>query len=657
MNRFLEKTACFLIFACLILSGSRPKAQTFVEVSSQLGIDAYGVDRHIMGGGVAFFDYNQDYYPDIFVVGGERSNALYRNNWDGTFSNVSKQAGVELPRRTTYGIAVGDVDNDGDEDIFLTTGVNEPNILLENQGDGTFVDISRVAGIREYAWSTSASLGDIDQDGLLDIYVANYADFVAYPFASNIDQCTPNFLYKNLGNNKFVDVATEMGVADVGCGLAVALTDCDNDHDIDIHVVNDFGGTFEPNELYLNQFPSPGFSRSPAAANIQVGINGMGIAIGDPDEDGDWDYYVTNMGDNPFFENQQDGYFQDVAHSRGVANPDGTSWGTAFFDFQNDTYLDLLVANGEVVVTPHQNHENRLFLGSSHPTFANVSQAEGLSNPSNCRGLSIADYDNDGDLDLMFGVIAREENAHSNTLIYQNRQASENHWLKVKLQGTQSHRNGYGSRLRVVMGERSLIREADGGSSYLSHNSHEIHVGLGQSKRIDSLLITWPGGHQDVYLDLVADQQVIAIEDRGLMPYSHQIASIQQGDSVLLGNDFETESGIYHQKIWREDASDSALLITKLQVIDPPNNPKSFFVAPNPFQGISQLHYSLSEESQVSISVYSMDGRQLQTFFDEPQPKGAYVYQLDQFSFAAGLYVFRLQINTETYLAKAVKVE
>ena len=257
----------------------------------------------------------------------------------------------------------------------------------------------------------------------------------------------------------------------------------------------------------------------------------------------------------------------------------------------------------------------------------------------------------------MFGVIAREENAHSNTLIYQNRQASENHWLKVKLQGTQSHRNGYGSRLRVVMGERSLIREADGGSSYLSHNSHEIHVGLGQSKRIDSLLITWPGGHQDVYLDLVADQQVIAIEDRGLMPYSHQIASIQQGDSVLLGKDFETESGIYHQKIWREDASDSALLITKLQVIDPPNNPKSFFVAPNPFQGISQLHYSLSEESQVSISVYSMDGRQLQTFFDEPQPKGAYVYQLDQFSFAAGLYVFRLQINTETYLAKAVKVE
>lgn len=640
---------------------ARIEAQTFKEMSSQFGINAYCVDEHMMGGGVAFFDYNQDLYPDIFIVGGERNNALYRNNWDGTFSNVSKLAGVELHGRHTYGIAVGDIDNDGDEDIFLTTGIEEPNILLENKGDGTFQDISREAGITETAWSTSASLGDVNLDGWVDVYVTNYAEFISSPFAANIDRCSPNFLYKNLGNRQFVNIASEMGLADVGCGLAVALTDCDNDHDVDVHVANDFGGTFELNELYLNAYPEQTFQRSPSDAGIQVGINGMGIAIGDYDEDGDWDYYVTNMGDNPFFENIGKGYFEDVAHELGTANADGTSWGAAFGDVQNDTYLDLIVANGEVVAGTHQTHENRLFLGNDQHSFMDISELAGLANPANCRGLSMADYDKDGDLDLMFGVVGVGHTA-AHTLLYQNLQEDENHWLTIKLQGIQSHRNGYGSRIRAVIGARSLIREVDGGSSYLSHSSSEVHIGLGTAPKIDSLIITWPGGHQEVHVEIAANQHIIVEQGGDWMPYVYQKQSIQKGDSLFLGNAFQTEAGIYRQIEQRTDGSGPMLLITKLELEDSFNEEmgifdQAFSIAPNPFHTGPQLLYSLSEDSQVSCDVFDMNGRHVHTIFDAYHTKGPHTFRIEQLPLVPGFYLFRLKVNDQTFVAKAVKVD
>lgn len=634
-------------------------AQTFREISGQVGIDAYCVDEHIMAGGVAFFDYNQDYYPDIFILGGEKDNALYRNNWDGSFSNVSKSAGVELKGRNTYGVAIGDIDNDGDEDMFITTGIHESNILLENNGDGTFEDISLKAGITEKVWSTSASFGDFNQDGWVDIYVSNYAEFTNLPFAANIDRCSPNFLYQNKGDNQFVEVASKMGVADIGCGLAVTFTDCDNDHDVDLHIANDFGGTFEPNELYFNTYPNEGFQQAPSSAKIQVKINGMGIATGDYDEDGDLDYYVTNMGENPFFENINSSHFLEVGFQRGVANPDGTSWGTAFFDFDHDTYLDLVVANGQVVEANHQNNENRLFRGSASHKFHDISQKAGVAHTDRCRGFSMADFDNDGDLDMMFGVVAAAENSESNTLVYQNNLVEPHNWLKIRLQGTVSHRNAYGSHIRAVIGDRSLMREADGGSSYLSHSSHEIHFGLGTTPTIDSLIVDWPGGHQDVFLHIPSNQQILVVENSHWLTYEHQEITLLEGDSIYLADAFQKEDGIYHEFIKGSNGFDSLFVITKLQIENPVKDNQSevdFSISPNPFYTRTQLRYTLPTDSQVELAVYDMKGRRINTLLKTQQSAGKYFFSFKSTSIAntTGLYLVCLRVNGKVYVLKAM---
>ncbi|MEM6802113.1 MAG: FG-GAP-like repeat-containing protein [Bacteroidota bacterium] len=660
MNRPLPLKLYYFCFLSLILSGNTGQAQIFREVGKQLGINAYALDKAIMGGGVAFFDYDQDLYPDILILGGENKNSLYRNNWDGSFSNVSKLAGIELSGKTTYGIAVGDIDNDGDEDIFISTGPGEANVLLENKGDGTFHDISIQAGITDISWSTSVSMGDINLDGLLDIYVMNYAEFENYPFASNLDKCSPNFLYQNLGNNQFVEVAEELGLADIGCGLAVAFTDCDNDHDVDLHLANDFGGRFEPNELYYNTFPLEEFQRAKPSSNLQVAINGMGVAIGDYDEDGDLDYYLTNMGENPFFENQGNGTFSDIAFQKGVSNPDGTSWGAAFLDFNQDTYLDLIVANGQVVEDNHQNHENRLFSGNAAHNFSDISKEASLDNPAKCRGFSMADIDQDGDLDLLFGMVSDSEDPNARSLIYLNEQDNIGNWLKIKLQGRDAHRNAYGSHIQAFIGDRILMREVDGGSSYLSHSSSELHFGLGNIQSIDSLVVSWPGGHRDVFKNISVNQQLLLFEKGGLYPYRHQELSLTKGDSIFLANAFQKEAGIYREVTKNREGVDSILLITQLKLEEPhlPMGPEvEFSIGPNPFNGSTVLTYTLAQAGEVDLTVFDLRGKRILSLSKSYQDAGEHSFVLEDISLGKGLYLFQLKIGEHIHMVKAMKLD
>jgi len=662
----LKNTPIYLIqaFCCavaLLADAPMTRAQSFSEISQQIGINAFCQDPHLMGGGVALFDYNNDNYPDLFIIGGKGPNTLLRNNWDGSFSDVSQEAGVALRGLFTMGVAVGDIDNDGDEDLLITTGKEDPNVLLQNNGNGSFTDISQTAGIQDLAWSTSASFGDFNLDGWIDIYVNNYAIYEEEPFSQNIRGGYANFLYQNQGNNTFVNVASTLGVADVGCGLAVAFTDYDHDSDPDLYVANDFGLSFEPNELYINKFPDPGFQAAAYLSGLNVKINAMGIAIGDYDEDGDLDYYVTNIADNPLFENREGGqFFQDISSNKGVNNPDGTSWGTAFLDFNNDTYLDLIVANGQVIEAPHQNNENRLFQGNKDHQFEEVSTKTGLATNQRCRGLSLADLDNDGDLDMLFGVVAEDEQSEDHALLYQNNLANKNKWFKLQLVGRWSNRNGYGSQVRVVLGDRSLIREADGGSSYLSHHSNVIHFGLGHHSSVDSLIITWPGGHQDIYTQLKANQAIKVVETSHWYSSSNREISIFEGDSIFLAGAFQKQAGIYHHFLSDDKSVDTALVVTKLTLLEKPIQAAkevAFTAAPNPFSTHTQLRYHLKQESQVQLSVFDLMGRELRVLIDQQQSAGDYVfpYQLEPTDKASGMLIFKLLIDSQVHILKTIQ--
>lgn len=655
----LNKKTISFIFILSIWSAI--PAQTFREISKQIGLNTYCLDETIMGGGVAFFDYNQDYYPDLFVIGGERANVLFQNNWDGTFSNVSTQAGIELRNKKTMGVAVGDIDNDGDADLFITTAKDQANVLLENQGDGTFRDISEKAGITDVSWSTSATFGDFNKDGLIDIYVNNYAEFESYPFEQNINQCSPNFLYQNLGDNQFVNVAEDLGVADAGCGLAVAFTDCDGDLDTDLYVANDFGLTFEANALYFNQYPKA-FEEASFAIGMDFRINAMGIAIGDFDEDGDFDYYTTNIADNLLSESVNESrFFREVAIPKEVGNPDGTSWGTAFLDYNHDTYLDLIVANGQVIAADFQNNENRLFQSNDQYFFEDISQIAGLADTTRCRGLSISDYDLDGDLDFLFGVVSPTEQSDFQTLFYKNELEDAQNWIKINLQGTASNRDGYGSHLRIVLGDRNLIREADGGSSYLSHSSKEVHFGLGKHDVIDSLIISWPSGQQDIYTHIRSNQNLLAIENDQYFPYSHQEITIFEGDSIFLADAFQTEAGVYHH-FTQDEAGENVLYITRLRLEPKPIEiftEVTFTASPNPFINSTQLQYTLPTDSAVKIEVYDLVGRHIGTLLEEEKSAGRHFLSNEVMMsvLSKGVYVFRLQVGAEVHNLLVIKAD
>jgi len=567
------------------------KSQTFQEVSDSSGIAHLCFSTSKMGAGVAFFDYNNDDLLDIYLTGGYNTDKLYRNLGNGNFMDVSTQAGLGITSsQVTMGVATGDIDNDGFKDIFITTwgapgagmGNTSPNILLKNNGNGTFSDISTVVGINDSAWSLSASFGDYNLDGWLDVYVGNYVDTtgVIYDSLGQIVGFShtgqPNFLYLNNGNGTFTEVAEYLNVNDIGTALSVAFTDFDNDHDMDIYVANDFGEWNIPNRLFRNEYPLDSFTEVSVQLNANAAIYGMGIAIGDYDEDLDLDYYVTNLGRNVLYNQGANNIFQDVTNFAGVTNQytvDSlltTGWGATFFDFENNTYLDLFVTNGQIPSAPfiatHPKDANKLYKNNFDGTFTDVSILEGVSDSSFGRGFSCGDYDNDGDLDLLVGVVDNDINSSFHTLLYRNDLTNGNHWVKVKLRGIEANRDGYGSLVRIVTGGRSFIREIDGGSSHASNNSSIAHFGLGTYTIIDSLIVTWPGGKMQYLTSLSVDSMYYIIEQMPPQIFTNLQYIICQGDSIFIGGDYQNQSGIYYDTLVSQGGIDS-IIVSDLVVI------------------------------------------------------------------------------------------
>ena len=490
------------------------------------------------GSGVAWIDYDGDGFPDLFFVNGApgASNALYHNNKDGTFTDVTRPAGVAgisgaNAKSFKTGVTVGDYDNDGRLDLFVTA--YGPNILYKNNGNGTFTDVTAAAGLAGGAleWSTSTGFFDYDRDGDLDLYVATYLDYkltdnpyCGFQKPGYRTYCSPSIfdgvadrLYRNNGNGTFTDVSRAAGIANpAGKGLGVTFCDYDRDGDEDVYVANDQVRNF----LYRNNGDG---TFKDVAYGAGVGLSpdgkaraGMGVDCADFDGNGFPDLIVTNFEDelNGLFKNLGDGTFQDVAATTGLQSsllPLG--FGAKFFDQDNDGDLDLFIVNGHVIdnvqlYRPTSSYAQRpLFYENIGGRFADITPVAGaaLQLKRVGRGLAVADMDNDGDLDL---AISNQGQAPQ---LLRNQAAGAN-WLELRAQGKKSNRFGLGARIEITAGGKRQVGEVNTAASYLSGNDVRLHFGLGAAKVIERITILWPSGQTQTLLNVNANQ-ILTIEE------------------------------------------------------------------------------------------------------------------------------------------------
>jgi len=614
----------YLLLGVLTGTFQSSTAQTsFVEVSQASGID-YVVPVFNMGGGAVFFDYNNDDNLDVYITGHTGRDALYENNGDGTFTDVTVAAGFGMTENIrTMGVVTGDIDNDGFRDIYISTRNNyHKNLLFHNNGDGTFTEISDAAGFPIDSLSAnSSSMGDFNLDGYLDIHIINHMDSSGwiYDTAGNVvaydHKCSPNSLYLNNGDLTFTEVNMQMNVGDVGCGLATAFTDFDNDADVDIMVANDFGQWIEPNGLYRNEYPTANFTNVGNSSGFDIGMYGMGIAIGDYDHDLDLDYYITNIGANKLMQNNGDGTFNEVGVAAGVDDTWAdvneteitTGWGTAFVDFDNDKDLDLYVANGYITTPVNEpnalDDPDKLFSNNGDGTFDNASTLAGLdASNGKCRGMAYGDYDNDGDVDVLVTVLDPSVNPTYHTLLYKNDNNNTNNYLKVKLQGVKANRDGFGAHLIISAGGEKWVHEVTAGSSHFSQNTSIAHFGLGDVTNVESLEIIWPGGRQQWLHNVAANQMITVVED----------------------------------------TTDSTTSIDHLKAFDP----ATFKVYPNPVTEYSRIRYTLSDGADVELMLVNQLGQQLELKALGKQAAGTYDQSISELidisTLPAGMYTVKM---------------
>jgi hypothetical protein len=528
----------------------------FTDITSKTGIHFNHVSSsdskyvvESMSGGVLLIDYDRDGYPDIYftnaptvdmaIKGQTARGALYHNNHDGTFTDVTENAGLATPCFAMGG-AVGDYNNDGWPDIYLTClGGNK---LFKNNGDGTFTDVTKQAGIADGRWSTGAAFGDYDGDGNLDLMVTNYVDFhlndlPGFGTAPNckyrgIDvQCGPrglkgagDALFHNNGDGTFTDVSKAAGVDDPNgyYGMSVIFSDFNNTGRPDIYIANDSTPKFLYKNLGNGKFQEIGLESGTAVSEDGSEQASMGIAVGDYLHTGFPSLYVTNFSDeySNLFRNDGQWNFSDVSYKSGVALPSlpYVKWGTVFFDADNDGWLDLIVVGGHVYPQvdtlpsgARYKEPKVLQLNQKDGTFCDASDQAGpdLRIARVSRGVAAGDLFNDGNVDLVIEDLA------GSPLILRNSGIARRHWVSFELQSTKSNRLAIGARLKIVAGGLTQTEEIHSGGSYLSQNDLRVHFGLNTAKKIDSLEIRWPSGKIETLKNLDVDKFYSVLEGQG----------------------------------------------------------------------------------------------------------------------------------------------
>jgi hypothetical protein len=533
---------------------SRALGMRFVDVTDRAGLSfrhnsgAYGgkLLPETLGGGCAFLDFDADGWQDILLINGmdwaghkrDRSTLrLYRNNRDGTFSDVTKSAGLDV-ELYGMGVAVGDWNNDGYPDLYVTcVGQNR---LFRNTGKGAFVDVTKSSGLAgRSALSTSAIWVDVDRDGLLDLFVCNYVRWsVENDVFCSLDgkqksYCTPEayrgetcWLFRNNGDGTFKDVTATSGVFDTSSkSLGVAMLDIDQDGWPDLFVANDT----QPNKLYRNQrngtFKEIGVESGVAFSRDGRARAGMGVDAGDVDGSGRPTIAVTNF-DNEmigFYRPLGPGLYEDAASSVGVGAPSRTTlgFGCVFGDVDLDGSLDLIVVNGHIDETVRNIRGNvgyaqrpQLFLNQRNGTFRDAAPEAGaeFAEPRVGRGLALGDFDRDGDLDLLLTT------NNGPARLFRNDQLAGHRSVRFRLVGTQSNRDAIGATIRISSAGASQSRMVKSGSSYLSQSELPVTFGVGQRDRVDRVAIEWPSGRTEEFKNLAAGRAYECVEGKGIVP-------------------------------------------------------------------------------------------------------------------------------------------
>lgn len=557
---------CFLAFASLYArpdggqdtkTADQPIKVRFTDVRKEAGItfvqDGTGTEDKLyletMGTGVAWIDYDQDGLMDIYFVQSAATesykptrplrSALYHNNGDGTFTDVTEKAGVGAEGHYGQGVAVADFDNDGFPDIYVT-GYGGA-ILYHNNGNGTFTDVTAKAGVGDTGkWSTSAGWFDYDKDGWLDLVVTNYIDWTPQ---NNIwcgehrpgyrSYCHPgNYkgqrikLFHNNHDGSFTDVSDSSGVGKPEAkGMGVVLADFNNDGWMDIAIANDSW----PNFLFLNKkdgtFQDVSFVSGLAASEDGRYEAGMGIDAADADGDGFQDVYITHLDFelNRLYHNNQNGTFDDYTYRSGIGNKAILLSGVSakFMDYDNDGWPDIVQVNGAMVDNVQLYHSEvtykepmLMFRNLGKGQFEKVSESLGpdFMRPIVGRGIAIADYDNDGDIDIV------TNNRDDYPSLFRNDGGNAHHWLEILLIGTKSNRDGIGASLKLTAEGITHVEQARGGMGYMCAHDPRIFFGLGKRNKIDLLEITWPSGQVDKLTNVPTDKIIAVKEGAGIVP-------------------------------------------------------------------------------------------------------------------------------------------
>lgn len=608
--------SCFIFSLFTQLSTS----QHFEQIQDESNLNHVFAQVNFNGGGVAFVDIDKDGDDDVYLVGGDLKDRLFVNDGTGIFSEITESAGISITEEYyTTGANYGDIDNDGDEDIYVNTFYTNSisqfsrNLLFQNNGDNTFTEIWGIGDPKDNSLTLGTTFIDYDLDGDLDIYNVNYVEVIRFTYdedgaVSGFDHdCFANYLYRNDGNGQFTDVTQSLGLGDTGCALAVTATDFDSDGDLDLIVGNDFGPFIEPNKIYRNDYNETGkFTEVGSMMGGDQEIFSMGIAIGDYDNDLDLDYYISNLGKNVFLE-MEDNQFIDVAQQAGVENEFSgynsslaVSWGNLFADIDNDMDLDLFVSNGYVPAPAFVDNStldpDRLFINNGDKTFTEVDTSAGIQNNLASRGCAYSDIDMNGSLDI-FSVVYNKPGfgLDPTSCLFKNSTENSNNWVKIKLEGTTANRSAFGSKIYVYTGSDTQMAELNGGASFCSQNTSYLHFGIGQHQAVDSIKVVWPGSESFQIEKSIQINSVNYIKE-GL---SNNLNELDQNDIT---------------------------------------------VSPNPSSGL----FGVSESNNVEIDrilIYDLNGKQLKTTTSR---------KIDLSNYPSGVYLLKVQTEDKKLLTKKI---